>query len=79
METNKMWDELLKTYAWEQIVSKNPYMYSYFNKDKQFRLNHYFTTGTITVQGDDIEIQTFKGINSDDKLEETLCKIEQIK
>ena len=65
--------ELLETYGWESIESKNKHMYSYKKGDK--RLNHYFTTGTITIQGDDGICHKFYKVDSDEQLEDILFKL----
>lgn len=40
--------ELLSAYGWEEIVSKNKYMWSFIKGDA--RLNYYFTSGSMTIQ-----------------------------
>jgi hypothetical protein len=41
-------EQLLMTYGYEPIESKNEYMRSYKNATK--RVNYYFTNGTVTIQ-----------------------------
>lgn len=43
-------DELIKTYGWQPIESKNQYMVSYVNEANTKRINYYFTSHTIQIQ-----------------------------
>jgi hypothetical protein len=65
--------ELLETYGWISIESKNKLMNSYKKEDK--RLNHYFTTGTITIQGDDGECHKFYKVDSDEQVENIILNL----
>ena len=73
LNNNHFSEGLLNAYGWEKITSKNNVMVSYV-KDK-FRLNHYFTTGTVMIQSPSGVPEVHRGIFSDDKLEEIICKI----
>ncbi len=57
---------LLEAYGWEEIPSKNKLMQS-FVKDNE-RLNYYFTTGTVTIQGGDNPI-TIRDIMTEEQME----------
>lgn len=59
---------LVGAYGWEQIPSKNPYMYSYTHKEKG-RMNFYFTTGTLTLQNSEGKLKTSRGIMTLEALE----------
>lgn len=71
------YDELTKflseAYNWIPVTSKNFLMYSYVQESPRRRLNYYPSTGTITIQSDSGEIQTYRMIRSLDQLEEILC------
>jgi hypothetical protein len=64
--------EIAESYGWEQIVSKNKYMYSFLKDD--VRLNIYFTTGTVTFQDLDRNLEKHIGILTDEELEKILIK-----
>ncbi len=49
---NKEIEELLKAYGWFPIKSKNPLMKSFMKEETSMRLNFYFTTGSMQIQGD---------------------------
>lgn len=52
--------ELCEAYGFEEIVSKNPHMYS-FLKDGA-RLNYYFKRGTLTIQKDYVFVINQKSV-----------------
>lgn len=62
---------LLGGYGWEEIQSKNTYMYSYHN-DAGHRMNYYHTTGTLSVQ------TLSRGMIVNEKNVQTLEAIEKI-
>lgn len=41
-------EQLIETYGYQPIESKNEYMRSYANDEK--RINYYYTSGTVTFQ-----------------------------
>lgn len=45
---------LVKAYSWIEIPSKNPIMYSFRHEERKIRMNIYFTTMTITLQGESV-------------------------
>lgn len=54
--------------GWLRIPSKNPYMISFLN-DKNYRLNFYFTTNTLTIQNREDNINlTYRDIDTVEKL-----------
>lgn len=59
--------DLLKTYGWEEILSKNPYMKSYIKDDK--RMNYYYTTGTVQIQGKEDYQKIHREIFKEEQLE----------
>ena len=63
---------LLGAYGWEEIPSRNPYMYSYKNKDYSERMNFYFTTYTCTIQTADGKMKLNKKISTLEELEKVL-------
>lgn len=65
--------ELFEAMGWENIVSKNRYMTSYVKEDK--RLNYYYTTGMITIQGTDGSFQKFPDTFTEGELEKILNKL----
>ena len=71
-ENNFFQKGLLEAYGFEPVVSRNDIMFSY--KKGKIRLNHYFTTGTITIQGPGID-ERFFNVNTSEELEDILCKI----
>ena len=73
LNNNHFTKELLEVYGFEKIDSPKNIMDSYIKN--KIRLNHYFTTGTVTIQSDDGGCKTYRGIDSDEKLEEIICKI----
>jgi hypothetical protein len=54
-------DQLAEVYGYTPVISKNPYMWSYVNEDGK-RINHYFTTGTTTVQTVDWKARTYRNV-----------------
>ena len=64
---------LLEAYGFEEIDSPKDIMFSYLKG--KIRMNHYFTTGTVTIQSDNGGCKTFREIDSDSKIEVILCKI----
>lgn len=76
-KNNRFFNELLSAFGWEEIISKNPYMKSYWHDDYEIRMNNYFSTGTITIQGEKIKMETWKDINSDEQIESILWEISQ--
>ena len=75
LQNNRFEEGLLEAYGWYEILSKNPIMISYLNDDLEQRLNYYFTTGTVTIQGPNCEPQKYTEIFTDEQMEEILCKI----
>lgn len=65
--------ELLEVYGWKEIGSNNQYMHSYQKEDK--RLNHYFTTGTITIQGNDGVCHKFYKVSTDEQVEDIILNL----
>lgn len=65
--------ELIENFGWVRLVSKNPYMVS-FSKDREFRMNIYFTTGTITIQDKDQNMTTYKDVHSLEEIEK-ICMV----
>lgn len=45
--------ELVGTYGWVEIPSKNIYMISFSKDESKERMNVYFTTMTVTIDGKD--------------------------
>jgi len=72
LQNNEFSEKLMEAYSFEKIVSKNPLMISY--KKEDVRLNHYFSTGTVTVQDSKGSIKTHRDINGD-SIEDIICKI----
>ena len=72
LQNNNFSESLLKCFDWHKATSKNPIMYSYIKEN--MRMNHYFTTGTVTIQDDAGNIKTWRGIDTDEKIEEIICK-----
>jgi len=70
-----MMKELLEVYGWKEVESKNKLMYS-FQKDDR-RLNWYFTTSTITIQGRDGECHKFYKVSTDEQLEDIILDHEE--
>ena len=66
--------ELLSAFGWIDIrQEENPYMLSFKNEQNEKRINYYFTTGTITCQGE-IFCSVYKNITLEgleDKLQKT--------
>jgi len=62
--------ELLEAMGWIEIPSNNPYMHSYKKEDK--RMNYYFTTGTVTIQGTDGSFEKFMKIFDESQMEKIL-------
>lgn len=63
---------LIGGYRWEEIPSKNPYMWSFqkFDDDKTYsRMNIYFTTWTVTIQDSKGKLETFKDVRTFENLE----------
>lgn len=71
MVTQEMF-QLINACGWMQIPSKNPYMLS-FTKDER-RMNVYFTTGTITIQDKDQNVQSWRNVSTNDEIE-TICMV----
>jgi hypothetical protein len=67
-------DALAGAYGVSCIESKNPVMWSYRHDEKKYRINYYFTTGTLTIQFANGKIMTFRKIWSDADFEELLIK-----
>lgn len=66
--------EILESFGWEQIISKNPYMESFEKED--MRLNYYFTKGTTTIQSEGLGmIVNQKDITTPEQMEKIICKI----
>lgn len=63
----------MEVYGFKNVVSKNNVMDSY--KKGKMRLNHYFTTGTVTIQDSDGSLETHRNIHTDKKIEDIICKI----
>ncbi len=62
---------LIGAYGWEEIPSRNPYMYSYKNNDGD-RMNFYYTTGTLTIQTPAGKMRMERGVLTMEALE-TIC------
>lgn len=57
--------ELLEAFGWEEKKSPNPWMKSWV-KDvdgNKFRINFYYTTRTVTVQGDGGSCDTYREVD----------------
>jgi hypothetical protein len=65
--------ELVEALGWKEILSKNDKMFSFVKDD--LRLNYYFTTGTLTVQGPNRVIKVHKDVMDLVTLEEIICTI----
>lgn len=75
LQNNKFSQELLECYGWEEVLSKNPIMYSYKHADSGTRLNHYFTNGTVTAQTPNGKYTSWRDIHDDNQIEDILCKM----
>lgn len=63
--------ELLKAFGWREIGSRNPLMLSFIKEeDDDFRLNIYYTTGTVTMQGRDGSFRSIKDVINIEQLED---------
>ena len=65
-------EELMETFGFIKVYSKNEVMTSY--KKGEVRLDHYFTTGTVTLQGQ-VKQKVYYDIHSDEEIEDIICKI----
>ena len=65
--------ELVEALGWKEILSKNDKMFSFVKDD--LRLNYYFTTGTVTIQGPNRGIGVHKDVINLVTLEEIICRI----
>lgn len=75
---NKDIRELIIAYGWIPIDCKNPYMESFVRDESDDRLDFYFTTGTITIQGDGNQ-KVFKKVGmSEEATEELLIKLNNV-
>lgn len=54
---------LIKVFGWLQIESNNPYMVSFFHEAKKYRINYYFTTGTLTIDFKEGRLGVHKNIS----------------
>lgn len=52
--------ELIESFGWLSVYSKNPLMKSFIKGD--VRLNYYFTTGTITFQSKGEPCETYRDL-----------------
>lgn len=62
---------LVGAYGWEEIPSRNPYMYSYKGNFGE-RMNFYYTTGTLTIQTQDGKLKMTKNIRTLEELEKAI-------
>lgn len=63
---------LVEAFGWYEIPSRNPFMTSFKNDENKERMNVYFTTGTIQVQGLDGSFSIYRNIHSLPQVEEIL-------
>jgi len=56
--------ELAAALGWQSIPSKNPHMISFMRED--YRINYYYTNGTITKQSPHTQIKTIRDAELDD-------------
>lgn len=63
--------ELVCAFGWTDLGDqKNSFMISFRHEESKYRLNIYYTTGTVTLQAPRSRFpKTWKGIDSLDKLE----------
>lgn len=61
---------LANAYGWESVVSKNHVMISFTRN--AWRMNIYFTTGTITFQDKTGEAKNFRFVDTEERFETIL-------
>lgn len=65
--------QLFATYGWNEVESKNTVMISFKHDDCRGRINLYYTTGTITIQGTRLDRNMYHA--SLDDVERLLIKL----
>jgi hypothetical protein len=69
---------LAKAYGYFEIESTNKNMWSWRCDDNHFRINYYFTNGTVTIQGPTISCLTYKNVQTENAFEDVLETIKKI-
>lgn len=67
--------EILNSYGWLEIESRNPYMKSFRKEETRRRLNFYYTTNTFTIDYEDGTCKVHRQVDTPEKLEEIISKI----